>query len=32
MSMMWAYWVRISPRAAIRFGQETMKGSLAPPR
>ena len=32
MSMMCAYWVRTSPLAVIRCGQDTMNGSLAPPR
>ena len=32
MSMMWAYWVRTSPRALMPAGQETMNGSVEPPR
>ncbi len=32
MSMMWAYWVRISPCAVILAGQDTMHGSVVPPR
>ena len=32
MSMMWAYWVRTSPLALIRFGHEMMNGSVEPPR
>ena len=32
MSMMWAYCVRTSPRALIPAGQETMNGSVEPPR
>ena len=32
MSMMCAYWVRTSPRAAIPAGQCTRNGSLVPPR
>ena len=32
MSMMWAYWVRTSPRALMPAGQGTMNGSLEPPR
>jgi hypothetical protein len=30
--MMCAYWVRISPLAAIPCGQDTTNGSDAPPR
>ena len=32
MSMMCAYWSRISPRAWMPFGQCTRNGSQAPPR
>jgi hypothetical protein len=32
MSMMCAYWVRTWPPAVICCGQQTMNGSLAPPR
>ena len=32
MSMMCAYCERTSPLLLTRFGQETMNGSLAPPR
>src|SRR5215207_8453244 len=31
MSTAWWYWCRISPRAAIPFGQDTMHGSAVPP-
>ena len=32
MSMMWAYCVLTSPLALMPAGQDTMKGSHAPPR
>jgi len=32
MSMAWQYWLRISPREAMPFGQLRMNGSLVPPR
>ena len=30
--MMWAYWERSCPPAVIRAGQDTMHGSVVPPR
>ena len=31
MSIAWQYWRRISPAAAMPFGQETISGSAVPP-